>query len=65
MKNEVFELGKYKNASIISRACMPHYIRHLHISGGCLISEVLQYIRVGHKSEDHLGQCSIVSDSCV
>ena len=34
VKNQGFELGKYKNASIISHAYMPHYIRHPHLLEG-------------------------------
>ena len=39
-KNQGFELEKYKNASIIRRFYMPHYIRQAHLLGECLISEV-------------------------
>ena len=38
LSNELpwFDQGKYKIASIISRAYMPHYIRHPHLLGGAL-----------------------------
>ena len=32
VENQGFELGKYKNGSIVSRAYMPHhYLRHPHL----------------------------------
>ena len=42
VKNRGFELGKYINASVINRAYKTRYIRHPHLLGGCLISEVLR-----------------------
>ena len=36
LENQGFELGKYKNASDISGAYMPRYIRHPHMFGGAL-----------------------------
>ena len=44
IKNQGFELWKYKNASIMSLAYMPHYIRHPRLLAGCLISEVILYV---------------------
>ena len=41
VRNQGFELEKYKSASIISRTYMPHYIRHPHLLRSCSISEAL------------------------
>ena len=48
LKNRGFELGKYKNASIITHAYMPHYIRHPQLIAGCLVSEVLRYMCISN-----------------
>ena len=43
-KIRVLSWKNVKNASIVSPAYMPRYIRHLHLLGWCLISEVLRYM---------------------